>query len=539
MLNNLKSYLEGIHVTPISWLAGVSGVLMVRFFLESLSNPSSSGFFASDASTLVHYYLFFMTGLLILLLLLNFILPEWKNILPQLVALSSVAALISPIIDWIVSGGRGLKMAYLFDTPREMIVSFFTLGGLDIFKGATIGLKIELALGIIFFAVFIYAIKKSWQKAFLSSLAVYSAIFLLAVLPGIVSILGQAGSSLQNEPMEFLLNSINHSSTVANNLHSSLKYSTAVRFFEISFNFLMGKILFLLCTALLLLWSYLNHKEKLKAVLDNFRTERVFAYLVMVFFGIFMAFKFSPSISMNWNDWLSVTTLCLSFVFSCLFAICANDMADIDTDKISNNLRPLVSNILSKEDMKQMGVIFLLASLLSGFLAGHLPFFFVLTFTALYYVYSVPPTRFKFIPFFSSFLISLCMLAAIISGFFLVSPIKYVSAFPDKLILAIVVIFFLLANVRDMKDVEGDKAAGIKTVPVLFGDVWGPKIVAVFAAAAFILVPLFSGIYILFIPAIPTAVLSWHFINKKPYKEKPLDITYFAFIFISFLLLFF
>jgi 4-hydroxybenzoate polyprenyltransferase len=310
------------------------------------------------------------------------------------------------------------------------------------------------------------------------------------------------------------------------------------RLLEISFNFIMGKILFLISVATLFFLARMNFKEKLNAVIKNFRAERVFSYVLMIFFGIFIAHTIFPYIKLNWNDWLSVIVLCLSFIFSCLFAICANDMADEDTDKISNADRPLISNALSKQDMKQMGFVFLLASLISGFLAGYTAFFFVLTFTSLYYIYSVPPTRFKLIPFFSSFIISLCMLSAIIAGFFLVSPVKYVPVFPTKLILAIVVIFSLLANVRDMKDVKGDKMAGIKTVPIIFGNKWGPRVVAIFAGLAFILIPLFSGIYILFITAIPTALASWYYINKKPYSEKPLDKVYFAFMFASFLLLF-
>jgi 4-hydroxybenzoate polyprenyltransferase len=528
MLNNLKSYLESLKVTPLSWLLGVSGVLMVRFFLESLSNPTSSGFFASDASTLIHYYLFFMTGFLILLVLLPILLPEWKKLTPQLVALSAVVTLMPPIIDWLVSGGAGFKMTYLFNGWGQMPVSFLTLGGLSISHGATIGLKIEIGLGLIFFAILIYFLKKSWWRAVFSALVIYLAVFILAELPSIISL---------GDPINFLQKTFTDSHTLANNLHGTLLYSGYVRFFEIAFNFLMGKILFLVCTTLLFVWANMNYKQKLKAILQNFRAERVSAYVLMIFLGILIAYKTFLIPSLNWADWLSIITLCLSLVFSCLFAICANDMADTDTDKVSNQKRPLISNSLSPEDMKQMGAIFLLASLISGFLAGYLSFFFILTFTSLYYVYSVPPMRLKLIPFLSSFLISLCMLTVILAGFFMVSPVKTVSAASPSLILAVVLIFSLLANVREMKDVAGDTTAGIKTIPVLFGEIWGPRIVAIFASVAFLLIPFFSKIYLLFIPAAMTALFSFYLITKKPYSEKPIDTLYFAFMFISFLLL--
>jgi len=429
-----------------------------------------------------------------------------------------------------------MKMAYFFDTPREMLFSFLSFFGKGFDGGATVGLKIEIALATLFFGLFIYFISKSWRRSLVSILVLYAIVFALVSIPGIFSIIGQGGHPIQ-DPMVFLQNSIADSSTISNNLHSSLQYSSVIRLIEISFNFIMGKIMLLISVAVLLVWFYANFREKFKAVIKNSRGERVAAYIVMVFLGIYISSVMFSPLRLNWNDWLSVITLCLSFYFSCMFAICANDTADEDTDKISNAARPLISNTLSKWDMKQMGAVFIVISLVSAYLAGYTAFFFVLTFTALYYIYSVPPTRFKLIPFFSSFIISLCMLAAILAGFFLVSPIKYVSAASPRLILAVVVIFSLLSNVRDMKDISGDKSAGIKTLPVILGDVWGPRVVALCAMFSFILIPIFSGFYILFLTAVPTAFASWYFINKKPYSEKPLDKIYFAFMFLSFLLL--
>jgi geranylgeranylglycerol-phosphate geranylgeranyltransferase len=534
MLNKLKLYLESIHITPISWLVGVSGVLMVRFFLESLSNPTSSGYFASDSSTLIHYYLFFMTGLLILLVFFRIVMSNWKNIIPQFIAISSLIIFLPPIIDWVTSRGKGLKMTYFFDTPKEMLYSFLHFGAV----GTTIGLRIEIALALVCLGVLVYSVQKSWKRAVISSLSLYFVVFSLASLPGIISFIGQTESLFPNDPIIFIQRSIASSATVANNLHSSLEYPSAVRLFEISFNFIMGKVLLLISIAAASFWFYTSFKEKFKAIVRNSRVERIGHYILTIFVGILISFAMFPSTQLNWNDWLSIIVLCLSFYFSCLFAICVNDIVDEDIDRVSNPGRPLITGVLSKEDMKQMGAVFLLTSLISGFLAGYTAFFFILAFTSLYYIYSAPPTRFKLIPLFSSFIIGLCYLTAILAGFFLVSPVKNVSAFPSKLIVAVVIIIALLSHARDMKDMEGDKAAGVKTVLVLSGEIWGPRIIGVFAALSFILVPVFSGIYSLFVSAVPAALISYYFINKKPYAEKPVVWVYFWFIFGSILLLF-
>ncbi len=540
MLNNFKFYLESIKITPISWLVGVSGVLMVRFFLESLSSQTPSGFFASDASTLLHYYLFFMASFLVLLIIFQKLIPSWKNVAPQFIAMSSAIIFVAPIVDWVVGRGQKITMTYLFESPKEMLHSLFTFFGPNIYTGITIGMRIEVALAVLGFGFFVYFVKKSIKWAIFSALIIYFLAFIFVSLPGILNLFfGYATSgNYFNQPLFFIQNSIENSATILNNLHSSLQYSSTIRLFEIAFNFLMGKILFLILISATFVWFRSNFKEKLGAIIKNSRPERVTHYLLMIFLGLFAAYTIFPNVSFNWNDWLSVFILCFSFYFSWMFAVCTNDIVDEDIDAISDPARPLVANSLNKEDMKQASYIFLVATIISGFLAGYTALFFVLAFTALYYVYSVPPTRYKIIPFFSSFVIGLCCLTAVLAGFFLLSPLKYVAIFPTKLALAVVIIFFFASHVRDMKDIEGDKKAGIKTVPIVFGDIWGPKVVGIFTSISFLLVPIFSGIYILFIAAIPTALASWYYINKKPYNEKPVVKTYFFFVLASLLLLF-
>jgi len=539
MINNFKSYLESIKITPISWLIGISGVLLVRFFLESLSSQTSSGFFASDASTLLHYYLFFVASFLIFLIIFEKLVPNWKNVAPQFVVVSSAIIFVAPIIDWILGRGQKITMTYLLDSPKEMLHSLLTFFGPNIYAGITIGMRIEVALAILGLGFFVYFLRKSLKWAVFSAFVIYLLAFVFVSLPSFLNLIfGQiANTNYFNQPLFFIQNSIENSATILNNIHSSLQYSSTVRLFEIAFNFLMGKILFLILIGSVFVWFRSNFKEKFNAIIKNSRPERVMHYLLMIFLGLFAAYTIFPNVSFNWNDSLSLLVLCLSFYFSWMFAVCTNDIVDEEIDAISDPARPLIANSLNKEDMKEASYLFLAATIISGFLAGYTALFFVLAFTALYYIYSVPPTRYKIIPFFSSFIIGLCCLTAVLAGFFLLSPLKYVAIFPPQLALAVVVIFSLLANVRDMKDIEGDKKVGIKTVPIIFGDVWGPKVVGIFAGLAFILVPIFSSIYILFITAIPAALASFYYINKKPYSEKPIFVIYIFFILVSILLL--
>lgn len=538
MLQRFKLYLESVKVTPVSWLLGVSGVLMVRFFLESLSNPTSSGYFPSDASTLIHYWLFFTSAFVVYMLLLQAAAPSWKKVAPQFIAASSVFIFIAPVLDWVISAGRGFKMTYFFDSPSGFVVRFLTFGGTDFYSGATIGLRIELALMILFFGFLIYSVRKDWPKTIFYSLALYLIILFFASIPGIISWLGQSGHLIKVSPIEYLQKVFAGSSTLSNNLHSSFRYSSAIRLFEISFNFLMGKIFFVLLLILSSAWFLINCKEKFKNLIGDLRSNRTIHFILMIFAGMFLAFSMFPQIKLNWNDWLSVLVLCLAYYFSIRFAICTNDIVDESIDAVSNTDRPLVKKTLTQEDMKQAGFLFLAATIVSGFLAGYTALFFVLTFTALYYIYSAPPTRYKLIPFFASFIIGLCSLTPVLAGFFLISPVKQVSIFPPSVIAAVVIMFTLLTGTRDIKDVEGDKRAGVKTVPVLFGDKWGVRVTGILAALSYLIICLVFKSPFLLITAVPAALLTYYFSARKPFVEKYIFYTYFTFVFLSLLLLF-
>lgn len=536
MLQKFKTYLEGVPITPTSWLAAVSGILMIRFFLESLSSPTLDGLFAADLSTIIHYYLFFLTFALIFILFVKKFIGSFAHVAEKLVVLSLIAIFIAPVIDYLISGGKGMKMAYLFDSPGQIFNSLVTFFGPSLSQGITLGIRIEVSIVLLSLLLFIYFAERSMKKAVFGAVAMYFIAFIMVSLPGIFSLIAQGGTGFL--PVEFLQNAIIRSETILNNIPPYLKYTSDITLLNVAFNFLMSKILLLLSIVFAFAYFYRNHKEKFVAIIKNSRPERVAHYFFMIFLGMFAAYSlFFPFINFNWIDVLSVVALLLSFYFSWMYAVCVNDNEDVAIDEVTNQERPLVKGAVSAKDMKQASSIFLFATLLSGYIAGFSALFFVLAFTALYYVYSANPSRLKLIPFFSSFLIALCCLAAVLAGFYLISPVKNLSVFPDKLTIAIVLLYFLFANIRDMKDIEGDKKAGIKTVPILFGDVWGPRLVGSMAGLSFLLVPVLLGIYTLFIAAVPAALAIYFYITRKPYVEKPVFNTYISFIIASIILL--
>ena len=58
-------------------------------------------------------------------------------------------------------------------------------------------------------------------------------------------------------------------------------------------------------------------------------------------------------------------------------------------------------------------------------------------------------------------------------GFFMTAGTENLKVFPAKYIFGILGIFFLVENAKNIKDIEGDKKEGIKTLPVVLGEKWG------------------------------------------------------------------
>ena len=163
--------------------------------------------------------------------------------------------------------------------------------------------------------------------------------------------------------------------------------------------------------------------------------------------------------------------------------------------------------------------IFLLFAFCTAYASSHYTLFFSALFLFVYYIYSNPPMRLKRFVLLNSFLVSLACLAVIMAGFFIVNKDKAIITFPPVLVLAIIIFFTTVSNIRDIKDTEGDRADGIKTLPVLLGLKKSKKIIAGIICFFYLLMPWYFHISWLVIPSIVAVILSWYFITQENYKE--------------------
>ncbi len=530
MLTKILEDIRNQKITPTGWVLSFLGILFIRFIFESLSSPSSDGIITSDTFTIIHYILFFLGTTLGTSLILGKLIKNYDYAI-KILLFGLPILWLAPIIDLILSGGRGYKMLYLFDSGKNLVLNFLTFFGPNLNKGATYGIRIELALSLVGLGYFIWFVTKNIKKTILGVVCIYILVFAGASIPGIIYTtykIQNPTTSPQNVVTE--IRSIIEKSNLSHNTLREVSSSMPKdRLFELEFNKLISQILFVFSFIFGLILFYKIDKNKFKSVIKNARPERINFYTASLFCGVCFAYINGLGGEFVLTDLWGFACLFLAWICLWMHAVHVNDIIDIEIDKISNTNRPLVKEQLNSNQMSEIGNIWLFAALLGAWSAGFYPFYMCLVYISASYIYSSPPLRLRRFPLVPSFLIGVACLATILAGFFFVSTNKQIQTFPILLSAGIVIMVTLAINFKDIKDIEGDKKNGIVTLPILFGQ-RGVQIVAVLFALSILLVPVFLSFWFLYIICLPAGIIGYRLILKKPFNEKPIFILRFFFL---------
>jgi 4-hydroxybenzoate polyprenyltransferase len=474
--------------------------------------------------------LYFLAVTLITILVYGFYTKEYLNS-SKIILFGLPLIWLAPVIDIFVSGGTGYRMSYIFDSSYMLLLDFITFFGPNLTKGATIGIRLGIALSFLGIGYLIWLKTKKISKSLLGVLTIYVFVFILATLPGIIYMVvnPSAVSVESSEIVSFFEKNILRSTISHNTLREGFLSVSTSRFLELSFDKLMSQILFIISiiSGLVLFWK--TRKEKFVATFKNARPERINFYTASLFCGIAFAYINRAGNVPVVIDIFGIICLFVAWAALWMHAVHLNDIYDVDIDKISNTDRPLINNSLSTKEMGDIGKMWLAVALVGSWCAGFYPFFMALVYIACSYVYSAPPLRLRRLPLVPSFLIGVACLATVLSGYFFISTNKEIQSFPIFLSIGIVIMVTLAINFKDIKDIEGDRANGILTIPNIFPR-YGIRIVAILFAISILLVPFFLSFYLLYIISIPCAVIGYKLITRKPYVEKYIFILRFFFL---------
>ncbi|MFH1454819.1 MAG: UbiA family prenyltransferase [bacterium] len=542
----MKSFLEKIENLKISFGYSIlmfCFAIFLRTFLENFTNSNNSGMMQGFTDTFIGYpfwYLSIIFGIVIILSIFSGK-PISKTI--KLVSFGSFIILLPPTIDAIFYQHQ-IIYNYIIGSWTEITKEYFTLFINTNSMG--IGIKIEVILVLTGIFYYIYLQKKNIFKSLLATWLVYTIIFIMMILPNIVYLIADIFSTL---PKLSSLSVQNYFFPVdiGKQILISRTYLSDAIFGNVSFgmrhnlfSIIMSQISLLIFTVFAICSAVFHFGlNKVIQIIKNFRWLRIIHYFLLLLLGIIIGQKnINPSSTFsNIYDWFSVLSLFIGLLFAWLFSVWENDEEDKEIDALSNPERPLIKNNFSVDEWKNIKWSFFIASLIFSLLAGYSAFIITLVFIIVYHIYSSNPLRLKRYPGISSLLVGINACLAILLGFFFVSGVQPFNILPVGVLMGILIFYSCAENIKNLKDIKGDAAEGILTIPVIFGESKGKIItwLLVFLGSfafpflifpnnkIFLLVPILGG-------------FSYFFIVKKAYKEKPLMLFYLiSFILILFL----
>jgi 4-hydroxybenzoate polyprenyltransferase len=515
MVNKLKRiviYLEKSRISFHGFLITFLGTIFLRNFLETFSDRDNFWTPVSFFAYFVHYPMFYLCLFMALVIILHWLTREKIVKITKILLFFFPIVLIAPILDLLLSGGQGYNMSYLFGDLSYLIRNFITFPWNYSGRGATPGIQIELM--VIFLLVICYLILKTGKpfRAVIGGIFFYVLVFVSGSIPSFITIFWNLKGPITDAEGMF--------------------GGEVVLYHFYSFNHKMALVFFPLLLGELSLWFWLYDRRKFLALLRNLRGLRVFHYLSMLGFGMFLGYAQMRPVALFDSPFplLILSASASSVALAWWFAAGVNDLYDIETDKITNTSRPLVSGIISTEEQQAFNMVLLLLSLIAGYLVRYPFFLTILLCIALSYIYSASPFRAKRIIFLATFILACCAALVCLAGFVLFSDDYSFYNFPPRILYAILVTFTIAFTVKDIKDIKGDRITGTITLPLLLGEKKGKVVIGLLAVLAYVSVPVILGSVGLTPFALIFAIPTYFLINQKHMREAPIFALYFLFL---------
>lgn len=502
--------LELDDTIPNGYFLGIFlSVLVIRNFIEAFSQRDYNYLNADNQNFILgqlHGNLSIISGAIALVILFHFATRVEIIKIIRVVAPCFIILLITPLLDLIISFGHGFNIMYLGAVPSKNLIQLF-FGFFYPYPGVTPGMKIEIALAL--YLCFSYFIIKGRQVFFslVYTIMVYALIFIYCAAPLIV---------------KFIL------------FHLGMDYQFSA--------ILMLRFYLVITVFLGLLLAFLTNKTICIAIFRDMRWSRISHYIAMLAFGCAIALHAQNHVSLSEVFHSKPMVACnfffamMGILFAALFSIVTNNIADYSIDEISNPTRPLIAKKIPMELYKKIGMAAFFLACLYGAAAGFKILFIITMVMGTYFIYSMPPIRFKRIPIFSKLIISINSLAIVLAGYLLIKDVP--ADFPKLLIPIFLIGFTLAANFVDIKDLKGDQIANIRTLPGLIGIKATQYIVSLgFVSIYFSFYYILPNIYILYF-LLTGAVAQIYIIFQKTCDERYIFGVYLIYLIIFIGLLF-
>jgi geranylgeranylglycerol-phosphate geranylgeranyltransferase len=263
------------------------------------------------------------------------------------------------------------------------------------------------------------------------------------------------------------------------------------------------------------LWNKIRAYIELTKVFSSSKSTLYYGFCA--FIGSLLASSWRLPIETSYMDAFAMTLS--SFAIYAL-----NDIYDAKIDAINDLGRPIPSGRVTIQEAKILTTVLFVASTIIAFTINLAVFLSVVLFSILGILYSAPPIRFK-----DGLFANICWglgIATTVLGGASVITINIPS------IIAAFTLGFLTAGcglTKDLKDLNGDRALNVHTLPIIFGEKKAIKIMTVASIAGFPLLfwdLMFNGVNVAYLATITSTIVMFAYSLLILYRKSSSKIIY-------------
>lgn len=482
-LEKILFHIESAPTSFLLWFGAFFSIIFARLLVESWVAGFSGRSIEFLFAEFTHTFLFFLLSYVLFTWLLSVATKTPVIRVSNVLLWGFLIILTPPIIDFVISHGEGYWSFYKFDGIAGLWERFLTFFGDRPEVGITYGVRVEVAIALAGFFLYLLTKTKHLVRAVLWTALAYIFFFILGTFPSYITILLDGFSKgfftvTAPDVAQMFLTPERVLSQNAFDLISVLNQK-------------MSLVYALVLSALIPLLGFFFFKKYTLALLRNARLPQSLYHggLVCVGAGLAILFSdkpFSPSLF----DILAFLLLLVSVECAWLASVVVNDLFDTRIDALTNTQRPLVQHVFSQEHYRTIGWIFFLCSLLFSAVAFPPAVIFLLFYQALAFLYSAHPLRLKRIPVVATFVSAVASILLFLLGYIALHPTGSLANLPANIIVFLLFAYTVSLPIKDFKDIKGDREDTVCTIPVLFGETKGRLIVA-------------SGIFLSFVLSVP------------------------------------
>ncbi len=516
MKKNILRILETVEKTPLTFATALTAffsLIILRLTVENglfFFQAHSFGFIFYEFT---HTFLFFLTTFLIFIPLLRYAgktgFPETINLLLAFFLI----ILFPPVVDRLIFGNSTYLSFYDFGGMHDLIRYYFGYFDDTPNMGITYGVRFLIAPAVIAIGLYSYLKLKSIGRAVLSSVLAYTALFVLGTLPSWITLL------VLGFQKGFLAVSIAHIAGLFLAPQDILAHT--LDDFQNVLNIKMSLILAALSFVFGMLTLYRSSPVFFHALRKNSRLPQLVYHAGLLLLGMMLALIFTDaSTSPTFFDILAALLLLIAVEAAWLASVVVNDCYDIRIDRETNPHRPLVEHTIPPDTYKTFGVMFFLISLIFSGLASFSAMLLLLGYQAIAWIYSASPLRLKRLPGIATLLAGLAGIFVLLAGFIAVSPAQDFSALPSSILFFLFAAYTLSLPLKDFKDIKGDAADHVYTVPVLLGEAKAKLLLGSLTFLLFTASPFLLNIRSAFFPALLIGSTLFWMIQKASPRSK-------------------